>query len=1762
MENLSVVKSLGISSGGSLLEWRITVNRIILFFILCLSLWGSFGEIGYGQKVQAKRFLKPQQKLDSDTARHYILLLDGTGSFRRAIKNSSYYSYIQEILQREPNQIHDNYQPYRPGRDIVSIVFFHFSLERKDWNNSNDGLYTSIPLALVTKGIDSSANEIESFVTDHSNVFQKTAVSPIGLSEICVLPFLNEYIRSNGLTINQRIDKVYLISLSDEVYNVEAAGLKSSLGSIRSEPAKAYYVKLRDYMESNFENLLLLKNIEKPLPPINGIEKKIYFHYYEILPRVRDVKLNLSNKVALARAAQKNKESGTVAMTWAGNNEVCLDNQTEYRAWVEWTLPRGVKSEWIWHNCAGNEQGKTDDLLILSAGCRAECGGSNAKPLVQIVKEMTSGNPVEEAQKFKMSIWYRGAVDLPIKNQQYGYPFESRCYINPTMVEYVSNEVADNGEGKVPNYYSYNVPWYSPVNLLAFFNSRIKKESITDRMIKDKLVDEGFPVTLAGYIQKDKLPKRFKEYCDSYRGKTITQLPAEILSEASNIQAQNLENWAKWRTLIFYLLCVAFIIFVYRYFLRPIAIRLNIDPAIFANNTILVDFSNYERKKDDLETEADSTSEKKKEELIAKKEVLATFDLENLVNSWHPDKRNPKFKFSFNLSCEFSYPGEPLNVVYENENLLSLMDKTSGTEYPIKTSGNSFYATLSDVYCNRKFALLINLNEIKDIETENIGDKLIPFTLTLTSPEARTDSDKTLPIQKMKVGAVENSQKQWEYSVNLHIKPEQQQKKFMIISMPGTFASIDAHTSPHPRENYVLNYTSKKPLVKLFEVVIKNTNKYHFSYPVEGTFNCSITGAGNKQVDNIFYMSEREVSSTSGGGFPRAVPIRLKKSEGQKKFYLYIHFDDFTNPLDHWDYTITNSFKHDIVKTLNIRVNRSKEETEALLQIVDDADAILMDIGENKCLTDDNSLLVNKNMNKSFQTTLRIPAKGVKGIKEGVDTKLFTLHLKNNCCTKTGYYNWNLKNLVLEGAGEGIKFEDNPIKWIPNGNSGTIIDQQDSKHQIDFCMDHSKIKKVNTYYFGFTLKFSICIQLFPTGDTSQAPAGGEKQIDFSVQFLCYHDVKDNYLVVDFGTSAICAYYYTHNSDTPSENYRRIPLNSPKDHLSSEDDLLPSIINLRNVVRDGLTDDETVKEVEDMSKMVIAGSDQFVDLPVRKDFNHLCPETILSSLKLLIVQGMKIVPVPKQVNLSIFGEMISFKFINEDGKFQEGNPTLSSVLKSCYEYFLKNYIMDEPKIDKRRYRKVILTYPNVYNSSHQTFLKNHVFLTVFQESGRAYFENIIMESESNCVLYYYLSKRKTDNTPEQENILVIDVGAGTLDISYAKVAWNWYGLDMITPKNIEIINRDGIAMAGDTLDKAIALQIHDLLEKFSQLDEISYSNKIATNSDHELDSSNKAILRKIMFELKITQILNFKKNIVNSDDDEIVEICLGDNGTTSSLIDHRREMCEITLNGIEPIIKVTLQTKHGKIFMGLRKKEWLNLPYLKRFEQLVIEKLTAFSQGIPIAKDLTIVISGRTSLWPSIQNAVEKVFEGNNINRTDDIWPSDARPKAIELKRAVILGAIQKTTTWKTVPFKENAASGIEAIRYQKLKDGSNPNSWVIETFPIDSKPSLTINLANSFYFELGIKTSMDFVAFIGADYYKRDEYIKTEKQITITLEKLKASGDYVFFVKSDKYPKDRGIQLRNVLNQDAAFFKTKSKYWPVRDVQLPEISPDRFNESV
>lgn len=118
-----------------------------------------------------------------------------------------------------------------------------------------------------------------------------------------------------------------------------------------------------------------------------------------------------------------------------------------------------------------------------------------------------------------------------------------------------------------------------------------------------------------------------------------------------------------------------------------------------------------------------------------------------------------------------------------------------------------------------------------------------------------------------------------------------------------------------------------------------------------------------------------------------------------------------------------------------------------------------------------------------------------------------------------------------------------------------------------------------------------------------------------------------------------------------------------------------------------------------------------------------------------------------------------------------------------------------RLNANNIRRLTLTYPNTYTSEQVLEIKELVSNSLNELCGRV---NAVPESDA--VVAHYLNLRRSNPLNSRrlkgdENILIYDMGAGTLDISFVE-----YRMDKVTKKAVATISKKiGIPIAGNYLN---------------------------------------------------------------------------------------------------------------------------------------------------------------------------------------------------------------------------------------------------------------------------------------------------------------------------------------------------------------------------
>lgn len=1658
-----------------------------------------------------------------NTGRHFILLLDSKvvvdniSQKSKGSKSDDFFSLLKEALDKNPYLIKpgekDNdsgldaldYKTYDQERDIVSIVLHHFSAA----SSKNPAyFYTFTDIIFIEKFLESKNALIDSL--NRKLRYYKTFREPmspekIDRAEERVLPFLCE---EHNRFMEPAKYKDYIKRFEEfEKYTIDGIVIVSVYDGEKRKNITSPIGQNKEF-NNNFE----YKRINRDL---NSDGKNITIDYFSVKPQ--------------------HKEDFPL---------LAVDKDPEYQ------LERFAKGSPVLHFWKG-----VSGFAGLPEGYHLQWSGG---PEPVDIQWQDIGDITDQETK----------IYLDEKNSQV----------------YIKSAYIKENKANIKIYYKMIITDFKPGGNLQYpfkYSPVIEIKRITYQLQEKEKYTLGLPwIKSMGHV--------------NYQDLEV------ILVNRKNLPGLSAADAAaifKNRALILLFAVYAGIIIVlfvlYLYFYRNPKIKFDVKPV----EEILVDFSRENRETRDL---ADLEWQNTRKWLVIFKK-RKTFDI-NVEIEWHDQ------------------PGES-NVDLDPHRLLSMermFDRRARKEpaLPLKWSGEGcFQLALPGVSAGDKFKILINTDAVQDLAPGNKEKKDVETVIF----EPTFNIISAAFIKKGKPVPLEKKTRSLKRSFNFVFKPEIGEADIHIQQVENEGNINFKFDREH--EKYTIPYSNLRLQQPLFKVAIKNKCKYQFSRPIRMEFSYKVfeENALRDGPGNVFYLLSDQ-QWDPGNILPQTRKLSLSFGD-EWVFYFFINFKDIPeNP------TIPVNFRIQVLRDgnpikdgdKNITVTGAVERTEALICFFGENEPVHPEEKHQYVgiLNEDKELVINEDSESEISLAYRFPEQGWLDILSGKPTPLFALQLRNSSITRTGWYKWDVCDLQMI-PNEYISLEktgaQQAIYYKIYKGTKKIEDEKGSKAQVEFYLDHKKAR-LKKYEISFELTFVLDLVFYPGGEEDSRSS--RKRLFIKAGVEGRHYVAPDYLVIDFGTSAIAVERRNRTGDGgEQENTHRMQFESPKDHLESKNGLMPSVINL--------------------NENEIIGSHRFVSLPAKKSMWSIEPGKLVSSLKMRILDGDDKIDLPEgfsyinEHGVKCTGmdknrttctcseeERQNCKRLKEDGVSCAGDHIdLKGLLLSTYRNLKQNYL--NPCEEIRGYKRLIVTHPNLYNKSHIKFLKQVLYNAFVDPGENIYEQNIILVSESDASLYYYLQKIAGEKNSEKPgNIMVIDIGGGTLDISLAKVEWEENG---IIPTAVEITRKDGVGFAGEELDKAIALQVHHILlqyenqvKGYSAVESVSpaaaaeddvreqifrsieeaqedtrpkfeleakeitavavedyynfkYNNRIAIVREETGNDEYSRDLIQAMMDFKYEFILAFKENMgAAALPHEEVGICLGGNGTPRGLCQMNADRIPLDFSIKGKTVKAFVESgSDGNLYLKLKRKDWLELPYLARFKELFINKIDSFfdnnKENIP--GNLLVALSGRTSLWPGIQSAVHGYLgiEPKLVSKQK----SSTKEKGLKMKQAVADGALQKIATWGYIGFRDISQIGKPAVRYQTGPNFYNPECWTVKS--LDKDNPVEIDLGSSDVFYLGIKTSLDFVPFMGANYFERKLYCKNIMKVTIYVEEYIENEDddkaeWEFFIGSDKYKKKRLVIEHGAVKYP--FLNIRGTNWPIKNPQLPEVEPGEFDERV
>lgn len=319
----------------------------------------------------------------------------------------------------------------------------------------------------------------------------------------------------------------------------------------------------------------------------------------------------------------------------------------------------------------------------------------------------------------------------------------------------------------------------------------------------------------------------------------------------------------------------------------------------------------------------------------------------------------------------------------------------------------------------------------------------------------------------------------------------------------------------------------------------------------------------------------------------------------------------------------------------------------------------------------------------------------------------------------------------------------------------------------------------------------------------------DTEIPFSASLIykVFQDPQREWLGIDFGTSAIVAKYSDDEGVIDLHNLKE-ELYKSENHKSDSYEIKTKFLSSNVIFRksDGsieryypaLQDWEMPNDSEENDAEVTSDNKRpnpyhsaAICLSPTSSLEQAFNEGILPCLKLMVgYEQLPMLSILDGQEYSYNGETVVF------GQQME-NPLakVENIFREVYSQLLRFFVL--PGLDGKPIENVVLTVPNTYTSSHLQILEDCIKNSSIGVDVR----NIRFISESDSVACYYQSNwtslNKGRTSIEDENILVYDMGAGTLDISLI----NRHVVKDVT--TITVLGKIGVGRAGNYLDTLLA-----------------------------------------------------------------------------------------------------------------------------------------------------------------------------------------------------------------------------------------------------------------------------------------------------------------------------------------------------------------------
>ena len=758
-------------------------------------------------------------------------------------------------------------------------------------------------------------------------------------------------------------------------------------------------------------------------------------------------------------------------------------------------------------------------------------------------------------------------------------------------------------------------------------------------------------------------------------------------------------------------------------------------------------------------------------------------------------------------------------------------------------------------------------------------------------------------------------------------------------------------------DDYEIQYSRKNPIRKIGQLRVKTNVNFSFVPEIDLDLHFALFASNKRPIADAVVLGERK--EEKGLLFVQSISLDMNK---------------LSNPRQDEEYEIECSGSF-LLKDIGTRQLLSPQfESFTLKRDMQGAElAVFVDNQNLLASKKSNTRLMLKQINFTLGSQLMrrykmvfqnlssddsISGAGVEitGLAFNVKTKGARLFDKNGT---------EITDQIMKISGQQLPaLKSEQGLFLPNG----IGERSHTTLSLTFNpQDIERIEWDSPDFFLFTIICNIEFKYVENRDGISNDIE-PKSFHATMEQRVYLEPNPEWLCVDYGTSAIVSVYNGNLIELHSQKTRLINRDAQykkfiddefeknSNYFLSSDILLHEIAPQENA--DGLyesslsSEQNTAGLYSDLAVCLSPTSSM-----IRNQYAYQLP-----CLKMLV--GRELLPANPNYNIQYYHKTPDgVERCHANDVPIESQASLQSVInifRESYFALFRYFILPEVK-DLNRLNKLVLTYPNTYTPMHLSVIRQVVRQVL--PSIRVDQNCLRFVSESDAVAAYYMRHwneyhAKDADINQNENVLVFDMGAGTLDVTLLqKHSANGH-------HELRIMGKLGTCKAGNYLDYIIAMIICEKLKL----------NPLIISTDDPQMEINNSISLKLSIKSQVKPLLSGVTDDSNGDN---IEVEIG------------KKIYKISRNDI-----VTHQ-------------EFIN--YLEETTSQMLHRMCRYMDSDNLRID-TVLMSGRSCRLVPLQNRLrEAVSKINSQDQCDfialDMPVNGDHSVSDRQKTAVVEGAI-------------------------------------------------------------------------------------------------------------------------------------------------------------